>query len=186
MYGRSNNTVKLSFLYAAGLFCHVAGDVCGAWRLKVSLFMFNFVPQFYTYFIMRIAVPTREGRVDDHFGHCDHYTVFTIEENNVVEKFDMPSPQGCGCKSGIAADLQQLGVEVMLAGNMGEGAKNKLSAHCIKVVRGCSGDVDALVERYLAGEVDDSGYSCSSHECGDHAHGDKMKIVGYSAAAKKD
>ena len=133
---------------------------------------------------MRIAVPTRDGRVDDHFGHCDHYTVFTIEDNAVVEKFDLPSPQGCGCKSGIAADLQQLGVMVMLAGNMGEGARNKLAAHDIKVVRGCSGDVEKLVEEYLAGNVDDSGYSCESHECGDHGHSE-IKIVGYSAAIKK-
>lgn len=134
---------------------------------------------------MRIAVPTRDGRVDDHFGHCDHYTVFTIEDNAVVEKFDLPSPQGCGCKSGIAADLQQLGVMVMLAGNMGEGARNKLAAHDIKVVRGCSGDVEKLVEEYLAGNVDDSGYSCESHECGDHGHSE-IKIVGYSAAIKAE
>ena len=134
---------------------------------------------------MRIAVPTRDGRVDDHFGHCDHYTVFTIEDNAVVEKFDLPSPQGCGCKSGIAADLQQLGVMVMLAGNMGEGARNKLTAHDIKVVRGCSGDVEKLVEDYLAGNVDDSGYSCESHECGDHGHSE-IKIVGYSAAIKAE
>lgn len=133
---------------------------------------------------MRIAVPTRDGRVDDHFGHCDHYTVFTIEDNAVVEKFDLPSPQGCGCKSGIAADLQQLGVMVMLAGNMGDGARNKLAAHDIKVVRGCSGEVEKLVEDYLAGNVDDSGYSCESHECGDHGHSE-IKIVGYSAAIKK-
>ncbi|MBE6268134.1 MAG: dinitrogenase iron-molybdenum cofactor biosynthesis protein [Bacteroidales bacterium] len=134
---------------------------------------------------MRIAVPTRDGRVDDHFGHCDHYTVFTVEDNAIVETFDLPSPQGCGCKSGIAADLQQLGVEVMLAGNMGEGAKNKLAAHNIKAIRGCSGDVVALVNDYLAGKVDDSGYSCESHDCGDHGH-EEVKIVGYSAAIKAD
>ena len=29
---------------------------------------------------MKIAVPTRDGVVDNHFGHCDHYTIFTVEE----------------------------------------------------------------------------------------------------------
>ena len=33
---------------------------------------------------MKIAVPTRDERVDDHFGHCDHYTIFTIEDNNLI------------------------------------------------------------------------------------------------------
>jgi predicted Fe-Mo cluster-binding NifX family protein len=135
---------------------------------------------------MKIAIPTRDGHVDDHFGHCAYYTVYEIEDKKIISTSRLDSPEGCGCKSNIASVMEEMGISVMLAGNMGEGAKNKLSAHCIKVVRGCSGDVDALVEHYLAGEVDDSGYSCSSHECGDHAHGDKMKIVGYSAAAKKD
>lgn len=74
----------------------------------------------------------------------------------------------------------------MLAGNMGEGAKNKLAAHGIKAIRGCGGDVVELVGDYLAGKVDDSGYSCESHDCGDHGDSDKMKIVGYSAAIKAD
>ena len=34
--------------------------------------------------MMKVAVPTRDERVDDHFGHCDHYTIFTIEDNKVV------------------------------------------------------------------------------------------------------
>ena len=90
---------------------------------------------------MKIAIPTRDGRIDDHFGHCDHYTIYTIENKTVISREELPSPQGCGCKSGIAADLQRLGVTVMLAGNMGEGAKNKLEAHGIAVVRGCSGEI---------------------------------------------
>lgn len=120
---------------------------------------------------MKVAVPTRDGRVDDHFGHCDHYTIFTIDENNVVtERQTLPSPQGCGCKSGIAAVLQEMGVSLMLAGNMGDGAKNKLDAHNIKVIRGCSGDIELLLESYLKGEIQDSGMTCSEHECGDNHH----------------
>ena len=83
---------------------------------------------------MKVAVPTRDERVDDHFGHCDHYTIFTIEDNKVINRETMASPQGCGCKSGVAADLQELGVVMMLAGNMGEGAKNKLNSHNIDVM----------------------------------------------------
>ncbi len=112
---------------------------------------------------MKIAVPTRDGVVDNHFGHCDHYTIFTIEDKTIVRTETLPSPQGCGCKSGIAADLQQMGVGVMLAGSMGDGALNKLSAHGIKVVRGCSGDVESVVKGYLMGFILDSGQGCASH-----------------------
>ena len=91
---------------------------------------------------MKIAVPTRDGRIDDHFGHCDHYTIFDIEDKKVVARQDLPSPQGCGCKSGIAADMESMGISVMLAGNMGQGAFAKLAAHGISVVRGCEGDIN--------------------------------------------
>ena len=117
---------------------------------------------------MKIAIPTIDGRVDDHFGHCDHYTIFTIEQGRVECRESLPSPQGCGCKSGIATTLQEMGVKVMLAGNMGEGARNVLSSNDIKVIRGCSGNVDDLVKAYLAGKVNDNGEACSHHECGGH------------------
>jgi len=32
---------------------------------------------------MKIAVPvTKNNQIDDHFGHCEFYNVFTISENN--------------------------------------------------------------------------------------------------------
>lgn len=112
----------------------------------------------------RIAIPTAENHVDDHFGHCDHYTVFEIKDNVVVDELYLPAGQGCGCKSNISSILHNLGVKVMLAGNMGEGAKNVLESADIEVIRGCSGDVNELVNKYIAGEVADSGIGCSSHD----------------------
>ena len=117
---------------------------------------------------MKIAVPTRDGVIDDHFGHCAYYTIFEIENNEVVNSSRLDSPQGCGCKSGIAADMEAMGISVMLAGNMGEGAKNKLESHNIKVVRGCRGNIEMVVRAYLIGLIKDSGEGCSHHECGSH------------------
>ena len=99
-----------------------------------------------------------------------HHTIFTIEERKVISREVLPSPQGCGCKSGIAAVLEQMGVEVMLAGSMGEGANHTLQAHNIKVVRGCSGDIEALVASYLTGFVLDSGVGCVAHNCSEDKH----------------
>ncbi len=41
---------------------------------------------------MKIAIPTRDGRIDDHFGHCDHYTIYTIENKTVISREELPSP----------------------------------------------------------------------------------------------
>ena len=35
---------------------------------------------------MKIAAPTREGHVDNHFGHCDHYTIYTIEDKQIISR----------------------------------------------------------------------------------------------------
>ena len=125
-------------------------------------------PALYLISLMKIAVPTRDGHIDDHFGHCAYYTIFDIENGQIIATSRLESPEGCGCKSGIAADMEKMGIEVMLAGNMGEGAKNKLESHNIKVIRGCRGDIEMVVRAYLIGLIKDSGEGCSHHEC--HSH----------------
>lgn len=122
--------------------------------------------------VTKVAVPTRGNVVDDHFGHCEYYTVFTVGADNKIDRAEMlESPQGCGCKSNIASVLRDKGVTVMLAGNMGAGALNVLTRHGIDVRRGCSGNVHQLVESYLAGRISDSGQGCQVHEHHHHQEG---------------
>jgi predicted Fe-Mo cluster-binding NifX family protein len=120
---------------------------------------------------MKIAVPTRDNHIDDHFGHCAYYTIYTVENGKIVDKTTMPSPEGCGCKSNVAYQLQEMGVKLMLAGNMGEGAKNKLGSCQIEVIRGCSGPIENVIGDYLNGKITDSGVGCASHEGHHQCHG---------------
>ena len=114
---------------------------------------------------MKIAVPSRQSRVDEHFGHCEYFTVFTVNENNaIISEEPVSSPANCGCKSNIAQTLAQMGVKMMLAGNMGQGAVNVLNGCGIDVLRGCSGDAKAVTEHWLAGNLKDSGIACDLHE----------------------
>lgn len=117
---------------------------------------------------MKIALPTtRLKTVDAHFGHCEFYTVFTInDQKSVINIEDLPSPQGCGCKSNIAGVLREKGVKIMLAGNIGNGAINVLHNHGIEVIRGCEGDINKVVSAYLNGSLTDSGMTCDHHEEG--------------------
>jgi predicted Fe-Mo cluster-binding NifX family protein len=113
---------------------------------------------------MKVAVPTRNENVDDHFGHCEYYTIFTIDNGKVSNEETFKAPEGCGCKSNIAPILGNMGVSVMLAGGMGEGALNVLNMCGIKVMRGCSGNVKELIKAYLLEDIADSGIGCHSHE----------------------
>ena len=115
---------------------------------------------------MKIAVPvTKENQIDNHFGHCESYGIYTISDDKEITGIsNIESPQGCGCKSDIANVLASDGVTIMLAGGIGGGAINVLNYSGIEVVRGCTGDATEVVKLYLSGLVEDSGSSCHQHE----------------------
>ena len=115
---------------------------------------------------MKIALPSKDGKVDDHFGHCSYYTIFTVENGTITSKETMESPVGCGCKSNIAPILAEAGVGVMLGGNMGAGALNVLNSSGIEVIRGCSGPVEDVAQSWLKGELKDNLELCN------HTHAD--------------
>ena len=119
---------------------------------------------------MKIAVPLRQdNQIDDHFGHCEFYGVYTIAENNeIINQEIIPSTQGCGCKSNIAGILADQGVKIMLAGGIGGGAINVLNNYGIEVIRGCSGHAGEAVRLFLSGSLHDSGETCHHHE--GHSH----------------
>lgn len=116
---------------------------------------------------MKIALPSRENQIDDHFGHCEYFTIFTTDDTTkeIISQETIASPTGCGCKSNIASILSEQGVKMMLAGNMGDGAVRVLSNAGIEVLRGCSGDLKTVALNWLSGQLKDSGDSCHEHEC---------------------
>jgi predicted DNA-binding protein (UPF0251 family)/predicted Fe-Mo cluster-binding NifX family protein len=119
---------------------------------------------------MKIAVPSRDGLVDEHFGHCKEFLIFRVEGEKLVEEQAVPSLAGCGCKSGVASVLARAGVTHLIAGNMGEGAVHVLEAQGIAVVRGASGSAKEAAEAFAKGRLADSGKGCAGqrepgHEC---------------------
>jgi predicted Fe-Mo cluster-binding NifX family protein len=116
---------------------------------------------------MKIALPSRNNNIDDHFGHCEYYTIFTVDTQSkeITASETISSPAGCGCKSNIATTLSDMGVKVLLAGNMGEGAVRVLNNAGIEVLRGCSGEVKTVALKWLEGSLVDSGDLCHAHDC---------------------
>ena len=113
----------------------------------------------------KVAIPVgNNNEIDDHFGHCNYYNIYTISpDNSIINIEELPSEEGCGCKSNIASVLANKGVQVMLAGGIGAGAINVLNRSNISVIRGCSGDVGTLIEQYINNLIVDSGETCAAH-----------------------
>ena len=114
---------------------------------------------------LKIALPvTGNNTIDDHFGHCEYYNVYTInEKTEIADVQTIKSVQGCGCKSNIATTLAEQGVKLMLAGGIGGGAIHVLNQAGIEVIRGCSGNATETVKLYISGKINDSGESCAQH-----------------------
>lgn len=101
----------------------------------------------------KIAVPTKGNSIDDHFGNCEGFTLYTIgNDNTILEKQAYPSPKSCGCKSNLGAELKEEGITVLLAAGIGQGAINKLKQQEMEVYSGYKGEADQVVKDYLAGK----------------------------------
>ena len=115
---------------------------------------------------MKIAIPTAGKHVDEHFGHARTFTVFTLDgDKNIVEEETFFPPSGCGCKSTVGVTMQGKGVTLMLVGNIGQGAINKMAEHGITVVRGCTGDVRDVLGSWARGEIADQPILCTHEGC---------------------
>lgn len=114
---------------------------------------------------MKIAVTYEDGKVFQHFGHTEKFKIYDVEDGKVVGSSIMDT-NGTGHEA-LADLLADSGVDTLICGGMGQGAKDALSAAGIEICAGQSGDTDEAVEAYLRGELVDSGVNCDHHE---HEH----------------
>lgn len=120
---------------------------------------------------MKIAVTYDQGNVFQHFGKTENFKVYEIEDGKVVSAEVMGS-NGTG-HGALAELLAQHGVEVLICGGIGEGAKNALAEAGVELVSGADGDTDQAVEAYLKGELVSTGVNC------DHHHGEEGHEEGH-------
>jgi Uncharacterized conserved protein len=110
---------------------------------------------------MKIAVTTQDGRIFQHFGKCPTFTVYA-EENGAITGEKLLDAAGNG-HAALSGFLQSEGVDVVICGGIGDGAKAMLSAAGIRLVSGIEGGVREAAEAYLSGSLRDQGGSCA-HE----------------------
>lgn len=112
---------------------------------------------------MRVAVSYENGRVFQHFGHTERFKVYDIVKDNVVVATTVNTN---GSSHGALADiLKKLGVDALICGGIGEGAKKALAEADITLYGGVEGDTDEAVEALLAGKLAyNAGASCGRQD----------------------
>lgn len=118
----------------------------------------------------KIAVASEKGMVAGHFGHCEGFTIFDTEGDQITGSTTVANP---GHRPGFLPNfLNDQGVNVIISGGMGAGAINIFSEKGIEVIVGATGDAKEAVESYLQGTLESTGSVCDQHEhhgeCGGH------------------
>ena len=121
---------------------------------------------------MKIAVSTDNGSVSAHFGRCAFYTIYDINESNILDKEELPNP---GHEPGFLPQfLSEKGVQCIIAGGMGPRAQALFTQKNIETVIGIQGDVDVVIKKYLNNELEagtdlcdhgGAGAGDKTHEC---------------------
>jgi len=125
---------------------------------------------------MKIAVTYEAGLVFQHFGHTAAFKIYQVENDRITES-SVVETNGSG-HGALAGFLQDLGVNVLICGGIGGGARMALAEAGIVIYGGVVGDADDAVEAYLAGELSyvpnaccshhDHEHNCADHHCGGH------------------
>lgn len=124
---------------------------------------------------MKIAVTYENGQVFQHFGHTEQFKVYEVEDGKIIaSEIVDTNGQGHGALAGF---LFNGGVDVLICGGIGGGARNALADAGIELYPGAHGDADEQVRSFIAGKLQydpntmcqhhdhGEGHNCSGHSC---------------------
>ena len=126
--------------------------------------------------IMKIAVPTAEGKLCSHFGHCESFTFVEVnpETKEILNMETKVPEEGISCQS--ASWISEQGANVVLAGGMGQRPLGIFSQNGVKVISGCPEmPIEDVVNSYMNSTLVTGENSCG----GEHSHKPLSDESGY-------
>ena len=128
--------------------------------------------------IMKICIPTSDGKLCGHFGHCDSFTFAEInpETKEILTIEEKIPEEGISCQS--ASWISEQGVSKVLAGGMGNRPLMKFAQNGVEVIAGCpEPPVKEVIEKYLSDTLETGENACAGEghdhqHCHGHHHGE--------------
>ncbi len=114
---------------------------------------------------MKIAVTCDQDQISGHFGYAPFFNIYEWngERMTLLEKVKNPGHQ----PGFIPKFLYELGIETMIAGNMGDGAFKMFESLGIDVIVGVKGNIDEALELFAQGKLESNQEVCHEHQ---HQH----------------
>ena len=110
---------------------------------------------------MKIAIPTAEGKLAMHFGHCQNFEILTVdpEAKTIAScKAMTPPPHEPGV---LPAWLGEMGVNLIIAGGMGQRAQQLFAQNGIQVVVGApAASSEELANAWMDGTLVSGANAC--------------------------
>jgi predicted Fe-Mo cluster-binding NifX family protein len=110
---------------------------------------------------MRIAIPLANGRLSAHFGHCERFALVDVDRaaKTLLKREDIDAPPH---QPGLLPPwLAERGVNLIIAGGMGQRALSLFTEQNIQVVVGAPAETpEKLVANYLAGTLREGENIC--------------------------
>lgn len=110
---------------------------------------------------MRFAIPLAEGKLAIHFGHCASFALVDVNPANnvIVKREDVDAPPH---QPGLLPPwLSARGVTHILAGGMGQKARELFSEQGIQVTVGAPVDTpEKLIKEFVAGTLSTGDNVC--------------------------
>ena len=101
---------------------------------------------------MRIAVPTIDGKLCMHFGHCQQFTLVDVE-NEEIKNVEAATPPA-HAPGVLPKWLHEQGANVIIASGMGMRAQNLFTQNDITVVVGAPIlGPEELAKQYISGTL---------------------------------
>jgi ATP-binding protein involved in chromosome partitioning len=100
----------------------------------------------------KAAVPLAGGVLCNHFGHCEQFAILPVLDGQIGDaELHTPPPHEPGV---LPRWLGELGVNLIIAGGMGQRALGMFAEQGIRVITGAPNQEPvALVQNYLAGSL---------------------------------
>ncbi|MCK4640937.1 MAG: NifB/NifX family molybdenum-iron cluster-binding protein [Candidatus Marinimicrobia bacterium] len=110
---------------------------------------------------MKIAIPLTGGKLSAHFGHCEEFGIYEVDDEKIItSELVTPPPHEPGA---YPRWLHELGVNVIVGGGMGNRAQSLFHQNQIDVYYGVTvAEPDEIVKTYLAGTLE-SGVNLCDH-----------------------
>ena len=111
---------------------------------------------------LKIAVATENEEVAAHFGRCPRYTIADIEDGEICEKEHIDNP---GHRPRFLPKYlsEELGIDCMISGGMGQRAQKLFEERDIKTIVGAAGPVDEVLKDFAQGQLE-TGEDLCSHD----------------------